>query len=149
MADVDKRDLSARWLRCLLAALLLLAVVASGCQSRDRGQGSPGNGSTIADRVFTAVAPHAGELSSSPNPTLESTPIALRVRVVRVCKQNPSWAYHVRFDPRERNGRLRYSAYDFQDGSILTFVESPLPGPHNIGAGPDTGYTLDYVEIVR
>lgn len=116
---------------------------------RDRTQGPPGTGSTTADRVFTAVSPRVGELSSSPNPTLASTPVSVVGRLVGVCKGNLSWAFHLRVDPRNGTGGRRYNSYRFQDGSILTLVESPLPGPHELGSGPDTGYMLDSVEIMR
>jgi hypothetical protein len=124
-----------------VVAAALLAMHGSPAPTLD-----PGSGTTIADDVYRAIRPVQGEQVDLPNPTdypLDKDPPDFRL--ADAVERNPLWKYSDSWDDDEGSRR----SYYFGDGSSLTFVVSPRPGPHEPPPGDDTGTKLDRVEITR
>jgi hypothetical protein len=134
-----------RFAPAIVAIGLATALVISGCSTGGLGTPAddPGKGASIADKVYSAVAPVIGEQADAPDSTdVPMVPTPALQRLLAACEEKPEWSFKVRYDARERGAALVYDSFRFRDGSILTFVDRPLPGE---GAGTK----VEAVEVVR
>jgi hypothetical protein len=119
----------------VIALLFAVTILIPACSSG--GSGPPGSGNRIADHVYSAVKPVAGEAVAGVPPG--SPTKCLADRLDEAFKSDPEWTL-ARRTPAEPRGTQYVERLVFKDRSSLTLVQS---------LGADGGPILDIVEIAR
>jgi len=123
-----------------LGAILVLAVLASGCAgaARTSSQAAPGQGSTMADQLYKVIKPVPGEqisIAKVDNADTDTHQYLLD-RFQSAKDSNPALFVGIQYSS-SADGDM----YTFQDGSTMLWV----PKPSSDGASA----LLDHVEITR
>jgi hypothetical protein len=139
-----------RFAPAIAAIGLATALVMSGCGG---GLGTPaddpGKGTTVADKVYSVVAPVIGEQATAPNPDSDPTRRRLMDRFLAVSGDNTEWASTPLYDDRDGLTDKIYDASIFGDRSVLVFVLVPQPGPDGSSPAEEHGTNLADVELIR